>query len=141
MHLCQDFRHILDIHMAVPTNDPCNQNHPNNADTRRFVGGKCAAMSGCPHSLNSTECLTSECLVCKLMVKTYWKADPVSRKGFQGKGFQSIIRRTSIQTQPIRQESLFLDAMHNSYFILHILPLLNWPAMSHKSYFRTSFVT
>jgi hypothetical protein len=36
---CQNFRHIPDIHTRVPADDPCTQNNPNNAKTRRNVGG------------------------------------------------------------------------------------------------------
>ncbi len=39
MLLCQNFRHIPDIHMRVPSDDLRIRNHPNNANTRRNVGG------------------------------------------------------------------------------------------------------
>ncbi len=37
--LCQNFRHIPDIHTRVPTDDPCIQNDPDNAKMRQNVGG------------------------------------------------------------------------------------------------------
>ena len=36
---CQNFRHIPDIHLRIPTNNPCIWNHPVNVETRRNVGG------------------------------------------------------------------------------------------------------
>ena len=39
MLLCQNFRHIPDMHTRVPLDDPHIRNHPNNAKTRRNVGG------------------------------------------------------------------------------------------------------
>jgi hypothetical protein len=35
---CHNFQHIPDIHTRIHS-DPCIQNHPNNAETRRNVGG------------------------------------------------------------------------------------------------------
>jgi hypothetical protein len=36
---CQNFRHILDIHLKIPTNGPRIRNHPANVKTRKNVGG------------------------------------------------------------------------------------------------------
>jgi hypothetical protein len=36
---CQNFRHTPDIHMRVQQDDSCIRNHPDNAETRRNVGG------------------------------------------------------------------------------------------------------
>jgi len=36
---CQNFRHIPDIHVRVQQDDPHIRNHPDNAETRRNVGG------------------------------------------------------------------------------------------------------
>ena len=36
---CQNFRHIPDIHMRIQQDDPRIRNHPDNAETRRNVGG------------------------------------------------------------------------------------------------------
>ena len=36
---CQNFRHILDIHMRVQQDDLRIRNHPDNTETRRNVGG------------------------------------------------------------------------------------------------------
>jgi hypothetical protein len=36
---CQNFRHIPNIHMRIPSDDPRIRNHPNNAETRKNVGG------------------------------------------------------------------------------------------------------
>ena len=36
---CQNFRHIPDIHMRIQQDDPHIRNHPDNAETRRNVGG------------------------------------------------------------------------------------------------------
>jgi len=36
---CQNFRHIPDIHMRIQQDDPRIRNHPDNAETRRDVGG------------------------------------------------------------------------------------------------------
>ena len=37
---CQNFRHIPDIYMRVPQDDPHIRNHPDNAKTRKNVGGE-----------------------------------------------------------------------------------------------------
>ncbi len=39
MLLCQNFRHIPNIHTRIHSEDPRIRNHPNNAKTRRNVGG------------------------------------------------------------------------------------------------------
>jgi hypothetical protein len=39
MLTCQNFRHIPDIHTRVAPDDPRIRNHPENAKTRRNVGG------------------------------------------------------------------------------------------------------
>ncbi len=39
MFSCQNFWHIPNIHMRIPSDDPCIRNHPNNAETRKNVGG------------------------------------------------------------------------------------------------------
>ncbi len=36
---CKNFWHIPDIHTRIHSEDPCIRNHPNNAKTRRNVGG------------------------------------------------------------------------------------------------------
>ena len=36
---CQNFWHIPDINRRIPSDDPCIQNHPNNAETRKNVDG------------------------------------------------------------------------------------------------------
>jgi hypothetical protein len=36
---CQNFRHISDAHTQVSPDDPRIRNHPENAETRRNVGG------------------------------------------------------------------------------------------------------
>ena len=36
---CQNFRHIPDVNRRIPSDDPRIQNHPNNAETRKNVGG------------------------------------------------------------------------------------------------------
>ena len=36
---CQNYRHIPDIHLRIPTNDSCIWNHPANVKTRSNVGG------------------------------------------------------------------------------------------------------
>jgi len=36
---CQNFRHIPDIHTRIQQDDPHIRNHPDNAETRRNVGG------------------------------------------------------------------------------------------------------
>ncbi len=39
MLLCQNLRHIPEIHMRIQQDDPRIRNHPDNAKTRRNVGG------------------------------------------------------------------------------------------------------
>jgi hypothetical protein len=39
MLLCQNFRHIPDIHTRVQQDDPRIRNHPDNAETRKNIGG------------------------------------------------------------------------------------------------------
>jgi hypothetical protein len=39
MLLCRNFRHIPDIHMRIQQDNPCIRNHPDNAETRRNIGG------------------------------------------------------------------------------------------------------
>ena len=36
---CQNFRHIPEIHTRVPQDYPCIRNHPDNAETKRNIGG------------------------------------------------------------------------------------------------------
>jgi len=36
---CQNFRHIPDVNKRIPPDDPRIRNHPNNAETRKNVGG------------------------------------------------------------------------------------------------------
>jgi hypothetical protein len=36
---CQNFRHIPDIHTRIQQDDPRIRNQPDNAETRRYVGG------------------------------------------------------------------------------------------------------
>ncbi len=36
---CQNFGHIPNIHMRIPSDNPRIRNHPNNAETRKNVGG------------------------------------------------------------------------------------------------------
>ena len=39
MLLCQNFWHIPDVNGRIPSDDPHIRNHPNNAKTRKNVGG------------------------------------------------------------------------------------------------------
>jgi hypothetical protein len=39
MLLCQNFRHIPDVNRRIPSDNPRIRNHPNNAETRKNVGG------------------------------------------------------------------------------------------------------
>jgi hypothetical protein len=44
----QNFRHIPDIHRRIPRDDPRQRNNPNNAETRRNVGGNMSRQARLP---------------------------------------------------------------------------------------------
>jgi len=44
----QNFRHIPDIHRRIPQDDPRQHNNPNNAETRRNVGGNMSRQARLP---------------------------------------------------------------------------------------------
>jgi hypothetical protein len=44
----QNFRHIPDIHRRIPRDDPRQRNKPNNAETRRNIGGNMSRQARLP---------------------------------------------------------------------------------------------
>jgi hypothetical protein len=44
----QNFRHIPDIHRRIPRDDPRQRNNPNNAETRRNIGGNMSRQARLP---------------------------------------------------------------------------------------------
>ena len=123
---CQNFRHIPDIHTRVPSDDLHIQNHPSNAETRRNVGGD----SSCRVRLPPFALFSWASAIWVVGLTIDGGNTSEGRSGIGGGGFK-LITRTSIQTQPIRQDTLFW--MLCIFHILHITGTsIRWSATRQR---------
>jgi hypothetical protein len=106
---CQNFRHIPDIHLRIPTNDPHIWNHPAKAKMRRNAGGDSHRRVKLPpfaqFSPSSWSIIdggnTSESLIQD-----------------RGRGFSNRLLEHWFQTQPVQQVYIWMQ-IYSILFIFH----------------------
>jgi hypothetical protein len=125
---CQNFRHIPDVNRRIPSDDPCIQNHPNNAETRKMLVETHTAMSDCLRLLYTAEQPLPECLS---YLNWWWKHIGKPDMGL-GEGFFDRLLEHRFKPSPSGR-TISLDAFAYFISLSFILHIFLWSTTSQRS--------
>ena len=119
---CQNFRHIPDIHLRIPTNNPHIQNHPANVKTRSNGGGDLHRHVMLPSFAQFS--LAN-------IIPSAWSIidggntseSPIRDRG---RGFSNRLLEHWFQTQPVRQDYLWMQSTASFFHILFYIICLTF---------------